>query len=133
MPKRFRDTHIWKEDWHTALPLEYKTFWAFLNDECDHAGIWIPNWNYQEFAIGIEIDKDDFLTKINERNERVRVLKNGNWLLTGFFPFQYKTSFVSTNKAVYSAYTVLIENEVGLDELIPPVTIQYPPKKEGAG
>ena len=102
MAKRFRDNSVWKDYWFINLFLEYKLFWIFLNDECDHSGIWKPNWIFTGIALNLNIDKEDFLEKINESKIRIRVLANGKWLLTGFFPLQYKTTFIVTNKAVYS-------------------------------
>ena len=43
MAKRFTDTKIWEEDWFIELPKDYKLFFFYIKDTCDHAGVFKVN------------------------------------------------------------------------------------------
>lgn len=55
MPKRLTDTDKWKKPFIKSLPTEYKVFWLFLLDECDHSGIWHVEMEIVEARLGIKL------------------------------------------------------------------------------
>lgn len=103
MAKRFTETDIWKKQrWFKKLPPDYKLVWAYIKDECDHAGIWkiecvdliddlgiTDNFDLQDFILRCNTEYD----KINgnaKRRERVRVVNEELLWITGFVQFQYE-------------------------------------------
>jgi hypothetical protein len=89
MAKRFTDTEKWVEDWFISLPTDYKLLWIYLCDKCDCAGIWKPNVILLNHLYRIKINVADALKFLNQDKERIVVLENGRWFLTGFISFQY--------------------------------------------
>lgn len=86
--KRFRDTEMWNEDWFISLPNEYKFFWHYLLDTCNHAGIWKPSIKKFEFCTEWKIDLEEFLIAINSEKERIIKLDNGKYWIIDFIAFQ---------------------------------------------
>jgi hypothetical protein len=112
MAKRFTDTEIWNEDWHVVLPTDYKVLWRYICDACDCAGVWRPNILVASQTQGFKIDLTKALELFNNGKERVRVLPNGRWFLTGFIPFQYGghlSKGCSTHRGIIKS---LIFNEI---------------------
>ena len=46
---------------NSELSPEYKLFWFYIKDNCDHAGMWKPKIRAFKSATGIEIDLDKAL------------------------------------------------------------------------
>ena len=111
MAKRFTDTNKWSEDWFLDLPINYKLFWIYICDNCDHAGIYKINKRLFEFTTGTDIVVDEFLTLINKDKERVRVLDNGRWYLASFIKFQYGAK-LTNSKVHQSILKILQDNSV---------------------
>ena len=88
MAKRFTDTEIWEDDWFYELSVEYKLFWFYLKDNCDHAGIWKPKTRAFKSMTDVEVNLDKALQYFNTGKQRIRVLHSGNWFLEDFFYFQ---------------------------------------------
>lgn len=87
MPKRMTDTDKWKKPFIKSLPLEYKIFWLYLLDDCDHAGIWHADFEVAELRLG---------TKLSQKKaeglfeQKVVLLDNGSkWFIPDFITFQY--------------------------------------------
>jgi len=88
--KRLSETKIWGEQWHRELPLEYKSFWKYLCDNCDLIGVWAKDLALASFQIGAQIDENKALELYNKEKERVIVLNEGSkWFLPQFVGFQY--------------------------------------------
>lgn len=87
MAKRMTDTDKWKKPFMKSLPIEYKCFWLYLLDECDHAGIWHVELEHAEMRLGIKLS----LQKIRGFfKERIVEFDNGTkWFLPDFISFQY--------------------------------------------
>lgn len=70
-----------------TLPVEYKLFWLYLLDECDHSGIWHVELDLAEMRLGIKLSHQKirgFFT------ERIVEFDNGTkWYLPDFIGFQY--------------------------------------------
>lgn len=84
--KRFTETRKWGDPWFRALPPHIKTFWQFLCDNCDNAGLWDCDMVLAEFLIGIKYDKAEVLLHFQKN---VTVLDGGKWFLPKFILFQW--------------------------------------------
>ncbi len=119
MPKRFTDTELWNEDWFLEMPMEYKLFWSYIRSICNHAGILRPNKKLFESSIGKSINLKKFLSLMNEEKERIIVLENGRWFITGFILFQYGKTLNTGSKMHQSIVNLLEKN------LVPYKTTSY--------
>ena len=59
MAKRFTDSDKWKKPFIRNLPLEYKIFWLYILDDCDHAGIWHIDFEVAEIRLGIKLSSGE--------------------------------------------------------------------------
>ena len=117
MSKRFHDTDIWDEDWYLDMPLEYRSFWGYVCDKCDHAGIWRPNVRRFNADIDNKIDLDTALTFFNTDKERILPLESGHWMIKDFVPFQYGKSLNKNNRVHLSVFNRLTDLEVNLGSI----------------
>ena len=126
MPKRFRDSNIWNNDWYINLSIEHKLLWQYIIDDCDCAGIWKPNIKRFEFSTDVKIDLEEFLMEITKESERIIVLENGRFLLPGFIFFQYgKRLKPEKNNAHLGIVRCLQDNLVKIESLWGPVEVIY--------
>lgn len=121
MANRFTDNKIWNDDWFYELPAEYKLFWFFIKDDCDHAGIWNPKTRTFKALTDIDIDIQRALAYFNNGKQRVRVLDNGHWLIEDFWFFQYVKS--SGKLSIKNRVHASILN-IYIKENVPPSTIR---------
>lgn len=119
MAIRMTDTDIWEEDWFIDLPNEYKLFYLYLKDKCDHSGMWRPNRRKFTMSVhGKMIHYDEFLDFINKDPEtgqkvkRIVVLENGKWFITRFISFQLGGKFKIKIGAHRGALELLINNGI---------------------
>lgn len=123
MAKRFTQTDIWDEDWYLDLPKEYKLFWFYLKDQCNHAGIWKPNIILFNAMIGCKINLNKALVFFNNGKERISVLNSGHWFINDFFVFQYGGIFNPQNRVhksiecIYNQEGVILTSIRGLKEV----------------
>mgnify|MGYP003643312864 FL=1 len=117
MSKRFHDTDIWDEDWYLDMPLEYRSFWGYVCDKCDHAGIWRPNVRRFNADIDNKVDLDTALTFFNTNKERILPLESGHWMIKDFVPFQYGKSLNKNNRVHLSVFNRLTDLEVNLGSI----------------
>jgi uncharacterized phage protein (TIGR02220 family) len=123
MSKRFTQTDIWDEDWYLDMPKEYKLFWFYLKDQCNHAGIWKPNIRLFNAIIGCKIDLNKALVFFNNGKERISVLNSGHWFINDFFVFQYGGTFNPQNRVhksiecVYNHEGIVLTSIRGLKEV----------------
>jgi hypothetical protein len=92
MAKRFTDTNKYKKPFIRGLQGAYKIFWDYLYHECDHAGIWIVDFEVAQLYVGkdMPINKEDALKFFNKGEKRVIEVDNGTrWFLPEFIEFQY--------------------------------------------
>lgn len=87
MAKRFTDTDKWKKSFIKGMPAEYKLFWLYLLDECNHAGIWHVEFDLVQLRLGIQVSE----TKARGFfKERVVLFDAGTkWFIPDFIEFQY--------------------------------------------
>ena len=86
MKKRFTDCDIWNKEWFQNAPLRIKCAWRFLCDNCSNAGIWDVNIRLMAFQIGEPFEESELLDFFGDK---ITVLGERKWLLTGFVKFQY--------------------------------------------
>lgn len=96
MAKRFTDTDKWKKPFIKSLPAEYKLFWLFILDECDHSGLWHVEMDVAESRLGIKLSLDKARGFFNERI--VELDSGTKWFIPDFIDFQYGR-LSETNKA----------------------------------
>ena len=117
MPKRFHDTDIWNEDWFLDMDEEYRMFWFYLKDTCDHAGIWKPNVRRFNSEVGKKINLDKALELFNAEKKRIERLDSGHWVLLDFINFQYGSVLNLKNSCHLSVFNRLNKLEVSLGSL----------------
>lgn len=89
MAKRFTDTEKWKRPWYRSLPLQAKVVWQYLCDECDHAGIWIADFDLLTFQVGFKVDEEKLKEWLGTKLVR---LDRDKYFIPSFFEFQYGTA-----------------------------------------
>lgn len=117
MAKRFHDTRIWEEDWFLALPKDYRSFWLYIKDKCDHAGIYKPNIATFNKLFDCQLKATEALKLMNEDKERIVVLTNGHWLIPDFISFQYGNHLNPNNRVHTSILKVLETEGVNLTQI----------------
>jgi len=86
MAKRFTDTTKWDNPWYRKLPHQYRSFWDYILDKCDHAGIWRADLEAASFIIGKGISVDGV---VEHFGHRIEFLKDDTWFVPSFIKFQY--------------------------------------------
>lgn len=92
MPKRFTDTEKYKKRFFRGLQGPYKVLWDYLYHDCNHAGIWIVDFEIAQIYIGkdLPVNKQDALRIFNEDKERILVINGGKkWFIPSFVDSQY--------------------------------------------
>ena len=123
MSKRFTETSIWDEDWFLEMPKEYKIFWFYLKDKCNHAGIWKPNLILFESTVKCKIDLNKAIEIFNKNKCRCQILNSGHWFILDFFVFQYGSTFNSLNRVhksiqdIYNQEDIILTSIRGLKDL----------------
>lgn len=113
MAKRFTDTDKYKKPFIRGLRGAYKLLWDYLYHECDHAGIWIVDFEIAQIYLGSDmpVNKKDALKYFNLGENRVIEVNGNKWFLPSFIEFQYG-ELNPENRAHNSVLTILqIENE----------------------
>jgi len=70
----------------------YKLLWDFLYHDCDHAGVWIVDFDIAQLYIGkdMPVNQVDALEFFNNSEIRILELDNGKkWFIPSFIDFQY--------------------------------------------
>lgn len=117
MPKRFTATEIWEEDWFLEMPQEYKLFWFYLKDKCDHAGMFKVNIKVFNSLNGANINTETVLEYFNKGKKRLRKVNGSMWLIEDFFSFQYGQTFNTNNRMHESAKKIYEKNDVELGSI----------------
>ena len=87
MAKRFTDTDKWKKIWFRKLNPIHKTFWQYLCDNCNHAGIWEVDFELAEILIGSKINQTEIEDVFRKQFECLNSGKK--WFIRDFVDFQY--------------------------------------------
>jgi len=86
MAKRFTDTEKWKNPFIRKMKAPYKLFWLYLMDECDHAGIWLVDFDVAQIKIGEKLDPKIALEQFQSK---VIDIGHDRWFVPDFISFQY--------------------------------------------
>ena len=92
MSKRFTDTNKYKKPFIRGLQGAYKILWDYLYHECDHAGIWIVDFEVAQMYVGkdMKVNREDALKYFNAGETRVIEFDKGSrWFIPSFIEFQY--------------------------------------------
>ena len=109
MAKRFTDTNKYKKPFIRGLQGAYKLLWDYLYHDCDHAGIWIVDFDIAQIYIGedMPVNKDDALKYFNSDEQRIiEICKGKKWFIPGFIDFQYN-ELNENNRAHQSVINIL--------------------------
>ncbi len=102
MPKRFTATEKWTDPWFCGLTDNEKLFWLYLLDNCNHAGIWEPNW----FMFGVYVKN----FKFNPAHFEGRIFIVGKkWHIPKFIEFQYGK--LNPDNRAHASVISLLEKE----------------------
>jgi len=84
--KRYTETTKWNDPVFRRWETTTKTFWQYICDSCDNAGVWKIDYELASFFVGSKIDN----SIINELNsDKLRVVdKNGYLIVLDFISFQ---------------------------------------------
>ena len=92
MAKRFTDTNKYKKPFIRGLQGAYKLLWDFIYHDCDHAGIWIVDFDIAQIYVGLDmpVNKADALKFFNKDKKRIiEVDKGERWFIPSFIEIQY--------------------------------------------
>lgn len=111
MAKRFIDTGIFNSPSIRKFPGKLKLFWVYLFTNCDHAGIWVKDFEAASMFMGMEITESE---AIKHLDGKIIKIENGErWFLPGFIKFQYPTGLNEKNAAHKSVLAILKEFNIG--------------------
>ncbi len=113
MAKRFTDTNKYKKPFIRGLQGAYKLLWDYLYHDCDHAGIWIVDFEIAQIYIGSDmpINKEDALRYFNKDKSRIVLFDNNKkWFIPSFVNFQYGI-LNEENRAHKSVILILKKNK----------------------
>jgi uncharacterized phage protein (TIGR02220 family) len=87
MAKRFTDSDKWKRPWFRSLKPRWKAFWEYVRDNCDHAGIWVVDFELAVYFVGEKLNPEEaaeiFAKQIHAFHGGTR------WFILDFIEFQY--------------------------------------------
>ena len=112
MAKRFTDTNKYKKPFIRGLQGAYKVLWDYLYHDCDHAGIWIVDFEIAQIYVGhdLVINKSDALKYFNENEERIIEVDCGKkWFIPSFIEFQYGE--LSPENRAHKSVINILENK----------------------
>lgn len=119
MAKRFTDTNKYKKPFVRSLPGAYKLLWDFLYHDCDHAGIWIVDFDIAQVYLGpdMPVSRREALELFNQDEVRIVELDGGaKWFIPSFIEFQYG-QLSEKNRAHFSVITMLKKYNLLTDDL----------------
>lgn len=87
MSKRFTDTDKWKKKFIRELAAPYKLLWLYILDECDHAGVWIVDFEVAKIRLDENVFEDEALKCFSEKI--LPIDEGEKWLILDFIEFQY--------------------------------------------
>lgn len=110
MAKRFIDTETLLRPSIRVCSTPYKLFWIALITRCDHAGIWVKDFEMINLLCGTNIDEKNALKHFSDN---IVEIDNGKrWFIPDFIDFQYPSGLKSGNNAHISAIKILSKYEL---------------------
>ena len=92
MAKRFTDTEKFKSKFMRSLKAPYKLLWEYILCDCNHAGIWLVDFEAARLYVGrdVRVFEERALEEFNKKEPHVIPIDNGErWYIVGFIEFQY--------------------------------------------
>lgn len=87
MAKRFTETDKWKTGFMKSLPAAYRLLWLYINDDCDHAGVWHVDLQIASLRIGEDVTEDGAAKHFGIN---IKIFDGGEkWFIPSFIDFQY--------------------------------------------
>lgn len=133
MCKRFTDTEKWRRPWFRKLSPTAKLAWMFLVDNCDHAGVWVADFELLSFQVGVQVNESNFIEWFGDKIVRV---DSDKFFVPSFVEFQYdvgtepsRPKLSPTNKAHLGVIRAL--ERVGVDAsglILQPSPLEAPTK-----
>ena len=114
MSKRMTSTDKYKKPFFRGLKGEYKLFWDYLYHDCNHAGIWIVDFDIAQVYLGNDmiVNKADALKYFNADKIRIIEINNGKeWFILPFIKYQYG-ELHENNRVHNSVIAILKEKKV---------------------
>jgi len=87
LAKRFTNSDKWKDKFLKNLPCHLKLFWFYIQDDCDHAGIWQVDMEVASIRVGEELNLEECKEAFKE--EIVIFDNDEMWFIPSFIDFQY--------------------------------------------
>lgn len=87
MAKRFVDSEIFRSPSIRSLEAPYKLLWFYLLSDCDHAGIWIPDFEIASIYLDRKYNKEESLKAL--KGKIVEIEGGKKWWIPSFVEFQY--------------------------------------------
>lgn len=119
MAKRFTDTNKYRKPFIRGLQGAYKLLWDYLYHDCDHAGIWIVDFEVAQIYIGNDmlVNQSDALKYFNDGEVRIIPFDGeSKWFIPSFVDFQYG-ELNPSNRAHNSVINILSkQNLYSLDK-----------------
>lgn len=115
MAKRFTDTEKWKKQFFKGLSQWQMLFWNFINDDCDHSGVWYVDLEVASLRIKENINGIlyEAIEAFNRDEERVFLFDSGKKLLIkGFMAFQYGENPSENNRLHKAALETLRRHKI---------------------
>lgn len=109
MARRNLDTEYFKKPFIRGLSAPLKLFYLYVICDCNHAGVWIPDFEVANLYTRGSLTPEEVL---KEFGDRIIVLENGNWFFPEIIEKQYPNGLSGSNNAVKSARDIL--NKYGL-------------------
>jgi len=81
-----------------------KLLWIWLNDNCDHAGVIVPDFELASLQIGQPVNEQN----ITELQGRLHQISPGKYIIRGFIEFQYGDISPNKPKSQMSRFHTLI-------------------------
>lgn len=139
MAKRTTDSEKYRKHWFRGLPPLIKLFWDYLYHECNHAGIWIVDFDMARLLIGQEYDEEETYKALMKK---VYPFEEGRkWFVPAYIKWHYNNNIYSPSSTITSARNILekydllgvLEEYQKNDEFVDiPVSVPYkdPEKKK---
>jgi hypothetical protein len=89
MAKRFTNTDKYKSRFFRGLKGAYKLLWDYIQHDCDHAGVWIVDFEVAQIFIGADMPVNE-VEALGVFGEMVVVVDGGSrWWVPSFVEEQY--------------------------------------------
>ncbi|TXH41731.1 MAG: hypothetical protein E6Q97_36985 [Desulfurellales bacterium] len=110
MAKRFIKDEMLRNPWLRSATTIHKVLWVALITECDHAGIWIVDWEMMNLLCGGEIDRAAAARFLDGRF--IEIDNGRRWFIPDFIRFQYPNGLMGENnnlksiRSIFSKYGI---------------------------